>query len=831
MATLQAGRNGTDWIICRSALTLEEKIRFGLQDGADPRSVQGEEIKDRGGLSLFRKVFSGKDVLECGIEATALGVYELFCNGRRVGRTDDGKTVFDELKPGWTDYHKRVLSDTYDLTPYLDRNGENTLLAAVAPGWWSGRISCGEYGWQPCAFCASLQLRKKNGNTEIGTGRDWETAFGGPVRSSDIWDGEIYDARIPSFAQISGGSEAGLSWEKAEKIEHPEIKISRRVGPQIRIRSFLEQAPASFCIYDGSAENGSDFGKTKETARGNGFEKVLLHSGQTLLIDFAQEIVGWPVLTCRAERGTEVHFRVGEMLNDSGSKDRGNDGPQGSLYTSNYRSAKAKGRIVCSGDTDTFVPMFSFYGFRYVEIYADGDAEISAVRGVVIGSEVPETGTLETSHPLVNRLIENIIWGQRGNYLSVPTDCPQRDERFGWTGDTEIFCRTASYNGNVDAFFHKWLQDARDSQKEDGAYTDIIPGLGITGSGNAAWGDAGIIVPYTMYLMYGDTELLAEHFESMEKYMAYLREHDGPKSGYSDWVSFESIDPGIIPLAFYGMDATLMAQMSGPAGHPDREEHYKQEFERAKKLYRDKYIGSDGKVVPTSQTGYLMPLAAGFLESEEVAQTVLALKEKIRANGYRLSTGFVGTGVLNQVLSACGEDGLAYSLLLQEECPSWLYSVNQGATTMWERWNSYTIRDGFGDVRMNSFNHYAYGAVGEWMYRFMCGIEPDVKEPAFRHFFLQPRPDIRQAAEIPEGQEKITYAKATYASVAGMIESGWEMKEGTLVYRCAVPAGTSATLTLPSLGKKTYTKNGQRFSFTGKDETIELACGKYEFSV
>ncbi len=513
------------WLTCPAARKPDTNSTIGFSSGNDYRTVQFAPLPDLGGECMFRRSFSGEGVTACAITATALGIYELYCNGARVGtKTDDGSVVYDEMKPGWTDYNKRVLSDTYDLTPYL-RAGVNQLLCVVAPGWFSGRISMNDYGTQPLCFRAALTLERENGSDVILSDESWESRFGGRVRTADIWDGEYADARELPYEALSvfGADPDEEKWGDVGIAEHPDTVITARPGPQVRVRTGLDQAVARTVVYDGVTFNGSDFGKVHVVSDKQGFEKMTLLRGQTLQLDFGQELVGRPLFTVKGTKGMQVNFRFGEFLNDSGLVSRGNDNPEGSLYTINYRTAKAKLQYICGSDTvETYTPLFTFFGFRYLEIKADGDLEIESIRALVIGSEVPETGTLETSSPLVNRLIQNIIWGQRSNYLSVPTDCPQRDERLGWTGDTQIFCRTAAYNGDVRGFFRKWLQDVRDAQQPNGAYPDVIPRLHVVGSGAAAWGDAGIIVPYQMYVMYNDLETLAEHFDSMEKYMAYV---------------------------------------------------------------------------------------------------------------------------------------------------------------------------------------------------------------------------------------------------------------------------------------------------------------------
>ena len=452
--------------------------------------------------------------------------------------------------------------------------------------------------------------------------------------------------------------------------------------------------------------------------------------------------------------------------------------------------------------------------------------------------DLRETGRITTSNEDVNRLISNIIWGQRSNYLSIPTDCPQRDERLGWTGDTQLFCNTAAYNADVRLFFHKWLQDLRDCQRKDGAYRNLVPPshMAETVYGVTAWADAGITIPYIIWKMYGDTDIIREHYASMERYMSWIstRELAGPVDKYGDWLAYEPTSGSLISVAYYAYDAQLMSLMSKIIGKKDRAEHYSQLFDRIRHHFRSIYCDMNGYLLPENrtQTAYLLALKFDLLDADVRLEAVHQLREKIIANDYTLSTGFVGTCILNQVLADMGENDLAYSLLLQTKDPSWLYSVHQGATTIWERWNSYTHAHGFGNKDMNSFNHYAYGAVAEWMYRHIAGIECDEAHAGFTHVILQPKPDTRTADELPEGQENIKWVKASFEAPTGLIRSEWSMEDG-FVYETELSVG--ATLYLPILTSgDTFIQNGELHRFDeyerdGKCIIIPLSAGKYRF--
>lgn len=743
------------------------------------------------GLPLFRRDFAlPAGTAKTVLRATALGVFELYLNGRRVGN--------EEMKPGWTDYFCRVFEFEYDVTAATAE--KNVLVAAVSNGWWSGRISFGEYGWLPVSFAAEVECFDKDGKTLalIATDKTWQTAVGGRTLFADIWDGEYIDAAKPcAFTEPDA-----YAWEPAVLTEYATPPVVPHVGEPIRVREHLNRRPVSAVLWRDVEENGTDFGCIKRLASrvGNGCEGGVLHAGEKLILDLGQDMVGRPRLALRAARGTRVEIFCSEMLNDSGSQERGNDGPEGSLYMANYRTAMARTVYLANGESDEVCEAhFAFFGFRYFEIRTDGDVEILSLTGVCIGSDLKETGMIETDNAEINRFFQNVLWGQRSNYLSIPTDCPQRDERLGWSGDTQAFSATATYNADADGFLRKWLGDMRDGQRLTPGYGNVAPVISkIYTGGVAGWGDAGVIVPHVLYVKYNDVETLREHYDSMEKYMAWLADFGmhGPAELYGDWLCYEDTPKPYISLCYYANNATLMQEYARILGKPDREAHYAALFADIKREFHKLYV-TDGKVNIATQSAYLFALHFKLLEEAERPAAVASLKEKIIGNGYSLSTGFLGTSILNQTLSELGLDKLAYSLLLQTGDPSWLYSVRQGATTVWERWNSYTKAKGFGLVRMNSFNHYAYGAVVEWMYDTMAGIRPDPEHPGFTEFILAPHPDLRTPEEIPEGQERIRFVRACYEARTGRIESAWAFENGLFTYRFTIPQGTKARVEFP----------------------------------
>lgn len=766
--------------------------------------IRNQDIPDGLGIPVFYKHFKiKKDIKNCIINITSLGCFNLYVNGSKVGN--------DELMPGWTDFNKRVLYYTYDLTGIITK-GKNAVAVPVSLGWWAGRISLNTYKDNDIAFICEIKIEYEDGTIEyICSDTGWRGTTSGPVRYADIWDGEVYNANYDSYEEISTYDyPVSRVWKKPFEFKGFKGVISPMVGPTVKIRDFLDMKPVSATVYNGIVDNGSELGKInviKQLDAENAPKNIVLKKGETVVYDMSQNMVGWAHFTVKGQKDTLVTLRHAEMLNDSGKFSRGNDGPDGSLYTANYRSAKAKAKYTLCGkeNGEEYRPAFTFFGFRYVEITATEDIEILNFKCDVVGSDTKETGFIETSHKDINKLFSNVLWGQRGNYLSVPSDCPQRDETLGWTGDTQIFANTAAYNADVKGFFHKWLQDARDSQHESGAYTDVIPASRVITAGGAGWSDAGIIVPYVIYTMYGDTDIIKECYESMYDYMSWLstKGYEGPTQRYGDWLAYEPTDRRFVSIAYYAYDSLLFSKMNKAISETEgdlyhrRSVEYMELYNKIKKHFQSIYVDENGKLTQDSQTAYLMALKFDLLPEECREKAIKVLDEKIKKNGYKLSTGFLGTGILTQTLSEVGLSNLAYSLLLQTEDPSWLYSVYQGATTVWERWNSYTLEKGFGDVGMNSFNHYAYGAVVEWMYKYMLGIVVDEDKPGFKHIILKPQPDLRTAEELPSGQENVRWARGEFDSVAGKIKVSWNIEESSFTYNVSIPKNTTATLYMP----------------------------------
>ena len=784
-------------------------------------NTRDNDIPKTDGLLTVAKQFEiTKPIKSAVLRITSLGNFEAILNGNRIGK--------DELTPLWTDYRHRVFEYEYDVLPYLKKKGNNLFGARVSSGWWSGRISNGYYGYKKTAVCAEIEIVYKDGSSEIiATDSSWDAALCGPVLYADIWNGEWFDATIADPCVNYDST----NWSKAEIFTDYSCSIVPFEGEKVKVKEYI--APKSAVVYLGIKDNGTDFGEIKVVKRavGDNCECIMLKAGQTLIMDFGEDVVGHPSIAIHALNGTMVKCLFAEMLNDSGDKSRGNDGPKGSLYIENYRSALSRFNYVAASTSsrrqlNIIRPIHTFYGFRYMEITADKDIIIECITAEVLGADLQYIGDFQCSNSLVNKLYKNIVRGMKGNYLGIPTDCPQRDERLGWTGDTQVFCGAASYIADTSKFLDKYLGDMRDSQKDrGGAYADICPAVFEKNfCASAAWADAGIIIPYKLWLMFGDKDLIAEHYSSMEEYMAFVDKElglQGSKAWFGDWLAYQETDKQYVAICYHYNNAVLMQKYSGILGETEREEYYKSLSQKILALYFEKYV-LDGEITENSQTAYLLPLAFDMLSGDLKENTIKKLKDNIIKNNYTLTTGFLGTGLLNQTLAKVGLNDLAYSLLLQDCDPSWLYSIKQGATTIWERWNSYTKQNGFGNVKMNSFNHYAYGAVAEWFYAYVAGIRPDSQNVGFNERFI--------LAPMPDTKKRITSAKATYRDIL----SEWYYEDERLVYHFIIPDGAAQVEISLANGKKTIEINDIAFdekSLGGEiidnKMVFELTAGEY----
>ena len=821
-----------------------------LSGWGNAKWITSSDVSTQKGMPQYRKTFclqNGKTVKAAYLCSTALGIYDMYINGERVGHIQKDRTIYEELKPGWTDYRKRVSYSTHCIKDYLS-DDEQCLMVQLARGWWNGDISASVYGENmPLSFLALIVVKYDDGTIEtFETNETWKVRMSGPLREGDIYAGETYDARLEDGCQLSNYNDT--EWENALIADQYQGIIDPIITPPSVIKE-LTRYPESIVVYDGHIDNGTDFGQINVLSKNKSFP-IFYKKGQTIIIDFGQNIVGWTPFMVKGEEGTTLRIRYAEMLNDNGSISRGNDGPGGSIYVANLRGIKASLNYTLKGkgDPEQYIPISTYFGFRYCELMSDKDIEIINVEAVPVTSAINKTGNIVTDNSKINQLIHNIEWGQRGNFFYIPTDCPQRNERWGWTGDAQVFSKTGMYNFSTESFYGNYLQAIDDSQDEDGAYPDCAPHRRGRKFGNAGWGDAGIIIAYNHYKMYGDRKILENNFQNMENYMKWLasQEEDGFHHAgggvlYGDWLAYDKCGNRYVSVSYYALVAKLMVEICQTLSENEddyfakKANDYKILFDEIKKEYKEHYWTPEP--VEKSQTALLMALSFGLLEEHQKEEALALLGQAIEMNGGMLSTGFLGTTIFLPTLSQYGLHDEAYNLLLQEGNPSWLYSVNQGATTIWERWDSYTIENGFGPASMNSFNHYAYGAVGEWFYQYMLGIKPSNHAAGFQHFQLEPCIDLRK--EVPNQQDKIRRAEGNYNSVFGDIFSRWYTDDdGNINYECCIPANTSATLLLPDVdgleyfGKLDGSEKELSSTYDNKKckYIYELTSGKYFFS-
>ncbi len=799
-------------------------------EGAKFISMNPEENIYENGQAVYYKTFDLEkaQLRSATFYGSALGVYDAYLNGERIGN--------DELKPGWTDYKDTLLYNTYDITEYVKE--ENTIAVMVGTGWWCGRNAFGTYEYHQPAFIGQIVLEYEDGTIQtIVTGDDWKYTKNTAVRFADFFNGEIYDFSKITTQEISSGKQVSKTDEKPVHISTDFTgSFKSFYGHNVKKVEELSCSPKSAYVYREIRENDTDFG---EVIVGKSYPDpdmfpLEMKKGETLIVDLGQNMTGVPYVEYEALPGTQIDIQFAEMLNDSGETERGNDGPKGSLYRANYRSAATNVSILSGKDVrETYAPVFFYTGFRYLSLTADKDITLHDVKGLFVGNSAPAAGQIVTGDEKINRLWENVMWSQRNNYMLVATDCPQRDERLGWMGDLASFAQTSMYNQDLYTFYEKWLTDVRDAQTPEGAYTDTVPSVITTGSGNGGWADAGILVPLEIYRKYGDEGLLRGHYDSMKKYMDYLAsissfkpedKRMGPLTTYGDWLSAQLSDPNMISALWYQADALAMAETAGILGEDADVRAYKKLYDEINDYILETYLYKmpwerDGREksreeieYPLSQTEMLFLLRYSKLTEKQKQLLVADLKADIEVHDYKVMTGFAGTPVLLPVLSQYGMTETAYRILLCEENPSWLYSVNQGATTIWERYDSYTTENGFADAAMNSFNHFNEGSVAQWMYESMLGIRIDC---------AQDEPVII-APQIPSEDIDVTCVNGFYDSVFGRIELEWHKREGGEVYiRLKVPEHVRAQVILPIEGMEETAITGGEFEWNGKYKLLE----------
>jgi len=722
---------------------------------------------------LFRRICrtipDGVVPVRARVHATALGVYELFLNARRVGDA--------LLSPGWTDYHKRIEVQTFDVTAQVvaPRDpGCVTVSATLADGWYTGFIGYrkqrAHYGSWPLRLRAQLEIEWSNGKRElISTDGKWKAGTG-PIRKADLLDGETYDARqeIPGWPSPADDL-AGFGAVDVLQTP-PAAKLVAETGPPIRVVREIKPVSVS------------------EPKPG------------VFIFDVGQNLVGIPRLKVRGPAGARVELRFAEMLN-----------PDGTAYLTNLRTALATDVYILKGDAggEIWAPRFTNHGFRYVEMKGfPGKPTDSSLLVQVTHSDIRLLGSLKTSNPLVNQLQSNIQWGQRSNFVGLPTDCPQRDERLGWMGDAQIFARTACFNMDVRNFFQKWMRDVFDAQADDGGVADTIPSLeGLGGRpGAPGWVDAAIIVPWEIYRCSGDTRFLSEHFDNMRRHIDFIASQNPDRvwakaggNNYGDWLSINADTPkALLGTAYFAHSTGLLADIARVLQKTAEAKKYDELRQEIVAAFNTHFVNDDTRIMGDTQTAYLLALQFDLLPKDKRAKAVTHLVAAIERANHHLSTGFLGVRELLPVLSQEGHLDLAYRLLLNETFPSWGYSIKQGATTIWERWDGFTHEKGFGDDEMNSFNHYSLGSVGQWLYANVGGIEADAKAPGYKHFVMRPRPG-----------GGLTSATAHYDSPHGRIESEWTIENGIFHYKVEVPVNSSASVELPD-GTRHEVGSGKR---------------------
>ena len=706
------------------------------------------------------------NVLEAYACTTALGLYHFYLNGKKVGE--------DEMAPGWTSYHNQLMYQVYDVTEYL-RQGVNAAGAFVGAGWYKGVMGFvgnrNNYGKQT-AFLGQLILRMEDGSTRVvATDGSWKSCRG-PAVFSEIYDGETYDARL----EQKGWNEPGFDengWEPVQILEQDFSVLRAQAGCRVRV---MDRLPA---------------GKIFTTPEGD------------LVVDFGQNLTGWIETRVKGRPGDKLQLHCFETLDADGN-----------VYTANLRLAKETLTYICGeGGETVYRPWFSFQGFRYAKIEAfPGTPCPEDFTACAVHSQMEETGTFHCSNPLLNQLQHNITWGLKGNFLDVPTDCPQRNERLGWTGDAQIFCRTASYLMNTYTFFSKWLKDVAADQMEDGGVPHVVPDI-VTGCsdtdwlvgqgtyGAAAWGDVAVINPWTLYLTYGDRKILEDQYDSMKAWIDFMQAHENEEGIWSfqlqfgDWVALDAEEGsyfGATPTdltctAYYAYSSGIFAKIAGVLGREEDASFYQSLHNRIVKVFQEHYFDRDGNLTAQTQTAHIVALYFGLVPEEYQEKTACALVRLLKKENGHLVTGFIGTPYFCHALSSSGHLKEAYELLLKEDFPSWLYQVKAGATTVWEHWDGIKPDGTMWSPDMNSFNHYAYGAIGEWLYRVAAGIEIDENAPAYRHSILHPR--------MGGG---LTEVSASYHSVYGKVAVNWKQDQEKVTLDITVPHNTTATVRLDS---------------------------------
>ena len=775
--------------------TAEWRARWITPDLAEDTTQSNPSPMLRRGFSL-----GSQRIASARLYVTSLGLNEVEINGRRVGDT--------YLRPGWTAYNSRLQYDTYDVTA-LVRSGANVIGATLGDGWFRGRL-----GWDGrrnlygsrLALRAQLVVRYANGTSQtVATDSTWKASTG-PILVSDIYDGETYDARLEKTGW-SSPSYNDASWRGVRNMEGVNAVLVAPVGPPVR--RMHEIAPV----------------------------KVIRTPAGETVVDFGQNMVGWIRLKGRGPAGTVIRLRHAESLDKAGN-----------FYVANLRAARQTVTyIMKGGGVETFEPHFTFQGFRYVAVEGyPGTPDSTSLTGIVAYSDMTPTGTFESSNALVNRLQQNIVWGQRGNFVDVPTDCPQRDERMGWTGDAQVFAPTAAFNMDVSGFFAKWLADVAADQLPNGAVPFVVPNVLAKiwpgAAGSTGWADVATIAPWTMFRAYGDTSFLVRQYPSMRAWVEYGRAQAGETYIWSkgfhfgDWLSFATTSPDypgattekdLISTAYLAHSADIVSRAAEVLGKREDAATYRALFEKVRTAFQHEFLTPSGRITSSTQTAYVLALDFGLVPDSLRAKAAAHLADDVKRMGH-LTTGFLGTPALTRMLSDNGYLEEAYALLLRQDYPSWLYEVKQGATTVWERWDGLRPDSSFQDAGMNSLNHYAYGAVGDWLYRTVAGLNDDPAEPGHRHVIARPRPG-----------PGFNFAKATLMTPYGVASAGWRIENRRMTVTVRVPPNAHGTVVLPGARLGSVREGATAVQAAagvtsarqlGADVTVEMGSGDYEFT-
>ena len=757
-------------------------------------SASDQDLKDSRPSPYLRKDFSSeKKISSARVYVSALGLYELFLNGQKVST--------DLFTPGWTSYKNRIQYQTYDVTSQI--KAKNTIGAVLGDGWYRGNIAWNGnnfYGKKQALICR-LQINYADGTSEtILSDNTWKVTTG-PILNSDIYNGETYDAR----KEIVGWSKPGFDDSKWEKVSILDQSKKILIAPQGEVVKAIEEIKP--------------------------LEILTTPKGETVF-DMGQNMVGWVKLKVKGKKGDQITLKFAEVLDKDGN-----------FYTDNLRKAKSTDVYILKGEgEEVFEPHFTFHGFRFLKLEGlSAQPSLDQVTGVVIHSEMTPTGSFSCSDPMINQLQHNIQWGQKGNFLDVPTDCPQRDERLGWTGDAQVFSMTAAFNFNVASFYTKWMRDVAADQYPNGFVPHVIPDVLTKGEGGStAWADVSFIVPWTTYLSYGDKRILEVQYPSMKGWVEYMKSRAGEKNlwtgdtHFGDWLAFATTNsdyPGattekdLIATAYYSYSSGILAKIAAIIGNNDDAKKYAQLSTDIKKAFCHEFVTPSGRLVSHTQTAYSLALAFDLLPEGLIPKAAKYLADDVKKMGH-LTTGFVGTPLLCKTLSAQGYDDLAFMLLNRKEYPSWLYPVTQGATTIWERWDGQKPDGSFQDVGMNSFNHYAYGAIGEWLYQYVAGINIDPEHPGYKHILL-----------APHTGGGLTNANAEFESLYGKIKSAWKLNGNDFVYEVTIPANTTATVTLPGAELVQLTMNAKPLPANLKENlkqsekgiSLKIGSGNYTF--